>query len=60
MKFLTNTTGRCVGNMRVGLGRHILYTLSFNVLVQSIQTIGLYHPADPNLLKIGLAHCAET
>jgi hypothetical protein len=60
MKFSTHTTGRCVGNLSVGLGRHILYTLPLNIFVHSIQSLGLYHPANRNSSEIPLEKCAET
>jgi hypothetical protein len=46
-RFSTNTTGRCVGNMIVVLGKYILYILLLSIFVNDIKSVGLYHPSNP-------------
>jgi hypothetical protein len=60
LEFKTTITGRCVGNLVVGLGVHRLYNIGLSVFVNKESGLVLYHPAARDSTSVALAGSKST
>jgi hypothetical protein len=58
--FPTKRTGRCLGSLRMNLGRQLLYELALDVFVSRMASVGICHPVDPKNSEVTLVGCSKT